>query len=286
MKSVYRVLCGAAAICIGLGLLLGIIGTALGARPADLSLSVTQLPALRFITTSPSYWGRDVVDAIWGRDTVEASYPADSVRRLDFDLEALEVTISPGEEFSVQAKNVNAKRFTTKLEGDTWVIDCDNRVSRHGWGNDRWGRRTPEVTITLPKGWLAEEVVLELGMGNLTLDGLAAKESCIDIGMGTAEFTGFASRDCDITVGMGTLILEGNLTGKGSITCGMGTAELRLSGKAADYGCTASAGMGSVTFAGQETGGLAGSMTLGSASGENWFDIECGMGTVEVYFDR
>ena len=88
MKSIYRVLCGAAAVCIGLGLLLGIIGTALGARPADLSLSATELPALRFLSRTPY---------LWGRDTVEVSYPADAVRKLDFDLEAVDVTIGAGE---------------------------------------------------------------------------------------------------------------------------------------------------------------------------------------------
>lgn len=275
MKSIYRVLCGAAAVCIGLGLLLGIIGTALGARPADLSLSATELPALRFLSRTPY---------LWGRDTVEVSYPADAVRKLDFDLEAVDVTIGAGEGFTLRAENINAKRFTTKLEGDTWVIDCDKRGGRSGLGKN-WGRKVPAVTITVPRGWVAEEAEIELGMGNLAVDGLSAKESYLDIGMGTAAVSGFTSRDCDITVGMGTLTLTGDLTGKGSITCGMGTAELRLAGRAADYGCTASAGMGSITFAGHETGGFAGGMTVGSGR-ENWFDIECGMGSVDVRFDR
>ena len=56
MSIVYRVLCGAAAICIGLGLLLGIIGVMTGARPAALSLSPTDLPAFRWRPTTP--WGR------------------------------------------------------------------------------------------------------------------------------------------------------------------------------------------------------------------------------------
>lgn len=274
MKMIYRVLCGAAAICIGLGLLLGVIGTALGARPADLSISTIDLPAFRFITREPT---------VWGRDTVEVTYPGENIRRLDFDLEAMDVTIETGNSFSILAKKVNAKRFTTKIEGDTWVIDCDSSHLSGSWGK-RWEKKAPKVTITIPKGWVAKEAEIDLGMGNLTVYDLTAEESTLDVGMGSATVSDFRSRDCSITVGMGSLYLEGDLRGKGNITCGMGTVTLSLDGRASDYGCTASTGMGTITFGGHETGGLAGGMTVGTGASENWFDIECGMGSVDVLF--
>lgn len=83
MSIVYRVLCGAAAICIGLGLLLGVIGVMTGARPADLYLSPTDLPAFRFVSRG---------SPIWGRDTVEANYPVGEVQSLDFELQTMNVT--------------------------------------------------------------------------------------------------------------------------------------------------------------------------------------------------
>lgn len=87
MSIVYRVLCGAAAICIGLGLLLGVIGVMTGARPADLYLSPTDLPAFRFVSRG---------SPIWGRDTVEANYPVGEVQSLDFELQTMNVTIREG----------------------------------------------------------------------------------------------------------------------------------------------------------------------------------------------
>lgn len=274
MKMIYRVLCGAAAICIGLGLLLGLIGTALGAHPGDLFISPTELPAFRFITRMP---------AVWGKDTVEVTYPGEKIRRLDFDLEAMDVTIETGNSFSILAKRVNAKRFTTKVEGDTWVIDCDNGTMTGNWGN-RWEKKAPKVTITVPKGWVAREAEIDLGMGSLTVRDLAAEESTLDVGMGSATVTDFRSRDCNITVGMGSLYLTGDLRGRGNISCGMGDVTLSLDGRASDFGCTASTGMGTITFDGHETGGLAGGMTVGASTADNWFDIECGMGSVDVLF--
>jgi len=278
MSIVYRVLCGAAAICIGLGLLLGVIGAMTGARPADLYLSPTDLPAFRFVSRG---------SPIWGRDTVEANYPVGEVQSLDFELQTMNVTIREGDGFHIRAKDVNAKRFVTELKGNTWRIRCDtDSFGPHMSLPRNWEGHAPLVDITVPKGWTAQEMEISMGMGNLTTDGLSAMESSIDVGMASVVMGDFFSRDCSIQVGMGSLTLDGALTGDCDIDCGMGSASLLLNGAEDDYGCTATAGMGTITFGRHECGGLGGSMTVSSGAVDNFFTINSGMGTVDVQFTR
>lgn len=143
MSIVYRVLCGAAAICIGLGLLLGVIGVMTGARPADLYLSPTDLPAFRFVSRG---------SPIWGRDTVEANYPVGEVQSLDFELQTMNVTIREGDGFHIRAKDVNAKRFVTELKGNTWRIRCDtDSFGPHMSLPRNWEDHAPLVDITVPR---------------------------------------------------------------------------------------------------------------------------------------
>ena len=85
---------------------------------------------------------------------------------------------------------------------------------------------------------------------------------------------------------MGSLTLDGALTGDCDIDCGMGSASLLLNGAEDDYGCTATAGMGTITFGRHECGGLGGSMTVSSGAVDNFFTINSGMGTVDVQFTR
>jgi len=274
MKTFYRVVSGAAVICIGLGLLLGGVGVMLGGRLSQLPDSGLRLAG----------W---VTPTLWGYETVEADYAGRDIRKLDFELEAMDVEIQEGDTFSVRADQVDSRRFTTRVEGDTWKIDCDNqyfgrRPSRFG---GRWDRRAPHVTITLPKGYMAEELDLEMGMGNLFASNLSARRSELSVGMGNMTLENFTSGDCDIEVGMGDLIILGSVTGRGAIDCGMGDLEMHLAGPQRDYGCNVSVGMGSVTVGDETIGGLSGERSF-NAGAKNFFEIDCGMGNVEIYFDE
>lgn len=269
MNRFYRVVSGVAVVLIGLGVLIGSIGLLLGGRMGDLPVG------LRF----------GFPPRIWGSDTVEADYA--DIHTLDFQFEAMDVIIQEGDGFSIQAKQINARRFTTEQNGHIWRIRCDNKSSglnRINWGNS-WGKRAPQVVVTLPRGFTAERLDLEMGMGFLTADGLAADRSYIDLGMGEMDLLNFSSRDCELGVGMGSLTLSGKLTGRGSVECGMGSVEIFLEGQESDYGFDATVGMGSVNIGLHTTEGLGGAMTLNS-NAPNFYTVDCGMGSVDVHFDE
>lgn len=272
MNTFYRVVGGAAAILIGLGVLLGGIGFLLGGR-------MTQMPVAGVAFTG---WG---YNPLWGQDTVETSYPDGSVRKLDFELTCMDVQILEGDGFWIRAENVDGKRFSTYQDGDTWKIRCDNKhlTSRKPIVGRNWEHNAPQVTITVPRDFVVEELDLELGMGTLTMDGVTTWKSDLEVGMGSMTLTGFTSSQCDVDVGMGSLVLNGKITGKGDIKCGMGSIEMTLGGREEDYGCRATVGMGTVILGSESTGGMDGEMTR-RRDAPNFFNIDCGMGSVEIYF--
>lgn len=267
MKFFYRAVSSVAVVLIGLGVLLGGIGFMLGGRlgglPVGLSLGFPP--------------------RVWGSDTVEADYT--DIHTLDFQFEAMDVIIQEGDGFHIKAERVDSQRFTTRQDGGRWEIRCDSRssgLSRINWGNN-WEKKAPRVVVTLPKGFTADRLDLEMGMGFLVADGLSADHSDIYVGMGEMDLVDFSSGNCRMEVGMGSLTLDGKLTGKGEVTCGMGSVELLLQGRESDYGFDASVGMGSVNIGLHSIDGLGGEMTLNTGA-PNFYTVDCGMGSVDIVF--
>lgn len=293
MRGFYRVVCGTAAVLISLGLLLGLIGFLMGGRVSELDRVLIPLHGSWRI--GPFEMGRRG-NPLYGSDTIDTVYPGTDIAKLDFELSCADVTIKTGDNFKVEARKINAKRFRTEIDGDTWEIECDMRGTRNISGD-----KAPVITITVPRDFVAEELDLELSMGSLEMKGLSARRSSLNTGMGEMIVKDFSSGDCDIEIGMGSLEFTGELTGNGSIDCGMGSAELTLIGDPDDYGYTASVGMGSVTVNGYEidpeglppmgsesVGGIGGFATNRSwnTGAPNQLVIDCGMGSVEIGFRK
>lgn len=289
MKAFYRIVCGTAAVLISLGLLLSLVGFLMGGRPDKLDEVVFPLHGSWRI--GPFRSGRG--NPLYGSDTIDIVYPG-GVTKLDFDLSCADVTLKTGENFKVEAKKINAKRFRTEMKGDTWEIECDVKKSDRISGN-----KAPTITITVPKDFVAEEAALNLSMGTLAVKNLAAEQSTLNVGMGEMIVSGFSSGDCDIDLGMGSLELTGEITGQNTIQCGMGSAEMTLTGDPRDYGFSVSVAMGSAEINGEDispdglppigshesVGGLATERSW-NLDAPNRFDIDCGMGSVEIDFRK
>ena len=285
MKPFYRIVCGTASVLVSLGLLLSLIGFLLGGRPTDLDEMVFPLHGSWRI--GPFRGGRGW-NPLYGSDTIDIVYPG-GITKLDFDLSCADVTIKTGENFKVEARKINAKRFSSKVDGDTWEIECNIKKSDRLVGGDK----APVVTITLPKDFVAEEAKLNLSMGPLTVKGLTAEESTLGVGMGEMIITGFSSGDCDIDLGMGSLELTGEITGQSSIDCGMGSAELTLTGDPKDYGFSVSVAMGSAEINGKDVSPdglppIGSHESVGGLATERSWNLDapnhCGMGSVEINF--
>ena len=94
----------------------------------------------------------------------------------------------------------------------------------------------------------------------------------------------FEARQLDGEVGVGQLYLEGNVTEHGDIQCSMGSVEMYLEMGEEDYNYAVECGMGSVEIGGRAYSGLAREQYVDNGAARQ-IDVDCAMGSVEIYFD-
>ncbi len=190
---------------------------------------------------------------------------------LDLDVSGGSVTLQAGDSWQLAVRGTT--NFTTAMDRGTWEIDC-HRLSA--------GQEVTFV-VTYPTGTQLRELELAIGAGELIADGLACQSADLSVGAGRMTLTGITvSGECDIEVGLGTLDLAGSLARGTDIECGMGIVRCTLA-RPAEYGYSVEEAMGTVKIDGQSYSGL-GTEVVHAPRAAVQFDIECGVGTVEVQF--
>ena len=201
---------------------------------------------------------------------VQSSQKEYAVRRLDMELGAGDFEIRVGDDFTVSTSSGSLRGITTSMDGDTWRVESTSSAWR-GQG---------VVTITVPKDFTAQKLDIELGAGQLTVDGLTAENADIEVGAGRAEFANCKLNNASLDCAMGELVYRGALTGIGEISCGMGNTELHLSGED-DFGYSVECGVGTVDVFGYRYSGL-GAEAVQNAGASVFYAIDCGMGNVSL----
>lgn len=251
MKTAYKILRHVACILLAIGTVLVIIGGAMGASWRDVTVDLVP-EEYRY----GWHYGRNRYNNTRGK-SIELKETYTGVKSFQFDIEDGEVFIETGDTFSVEVRG-RGKSFTSKAEGGIWYIDSRGLKD---------GKNYYTLNITLPKGFVAEDAIINMGMGNFNAETLAAKRTSINTGMGSVDIDGFSSAETELA-------------------CGMGSVELGVDGSELDYGFSATVGMGEITI-GENTkiAGIAGEQTSGNER-PNQMKIDCGMGSVEIDFNR
>lgn len=130
------------------------------------------------------------------------------------------------------------------------------------------------------------EVHLNLGMGKIRTQLLEAEELTIDGGAGEYKLEGLSvTDDMSLTLGMGNAGIEGEITGDLSVDCGTGSVDMKLAGSEDDHAYDVECNMGNVRVGNKSIGGLSGNREWNSGR-ESVFEIECSMGNVTISFDE
>lgn len=231
------------------------------------------------------------------RDRV--SFEGETIDSLEMKLGACEVTIVEGTAFSLEYENLVRKKLAYSVKNGQLSIEYN---SGKEWFT--WLRRTdPKIVVTIPKDTVLEKATMNFGAAEIDLDFLETKSlslvigagemnvnrmtvtehANIQVGAGSLEMKRAELNDAKLECGVGEISIDGVLTGTCRAKCGVGEISVRLSEKTQeDYAGNLKCGLGSVTFGDIKISG-SGSRTYGS-DGENTFDIECGVGEVEVIF--
>lgn len=182
------------------------------------------------------------------------------IYNLEIDVGGLKVEIctTEGDHIRVDAEDINSEcEYGIYDEGDTLIVHSE--LKKHH------APEQGEVILYIPKDWKFNHAEISIGAGALEIEELNAGELDMEVGAGSIS----AER---ISVDRDT-----------SLTCGMGAIELRMDGAKEDYNYDMEVGMGSVVIGGSEFDGMALEKTIQNSASKN-MEIECGMGSVEIYF--
>lgn len=197
-----------------------------------------------------------------------------SVRKLDIETGACDVYIQEGDDFSISGDTAN---IIEEFNGDEWKISMPEHHFPSLQGNGG------TVTITVPRDTYFEEVEIDHGAGDITIDNITCSEAAFSIGASTMTVNNLSCAYLDLELGAGEALIYGSVSQNADIEVGMGNAELTFT-RPATYGYDVECGMGSVIVDGNSYSGFAQNIAMNS-NATPFFDIDCGMGSVNLMFE-
>ncbi len=248
MKRGSKVFLGIACFCIGVGILLSILGIALGGSS---------------ISHANANYGY--------------TYKAEDIQSIKLDVKYGHVSIKEGDEFAAEISNVVEDGFQGYVEEGTWYLKqsgtAANTINFFGiymplsFGFD-YDDYNPKIVITVPADFMAENLVIDLGAGEIEVEELNTKNAEFDIGAGSMEIRRLnvtdkiscevgagelvvkklQAKNADFECGVGSMRITGEILGDLYADCGMGEIQLDLNGNEDDYNYDVSCGIGDISL--------------------------------------
>lgn len=194
------------------------------------------------------------------------------VKSLDINNSTGKLMIKIGDTFKVEAKDVS-KNFKAEVQSDGTLKISENEKGIHFFWFDFDGFDNPnsKITLYLPEDFVAEEVNIDTGAGNVTIDrlqtdrliisagagnitaqNLGASDFDLDGGVGNVTLDNVKITDADFECGVGNLSVEGILLGDTRIDCGVGNVNLDLAGNSNEYDLDVDSGVGTIRLNGEK----------------------------------
>lgn len=244
------------------------------------------------------------------------SATAENVESIVMEIDAADMKIVKGDNFSVEAKNMPENCFTAEETDGVWKIKSDYKVTKKtyfvffGWEipirtlrGSYDGDDCPKITLTIPEDFNADKLSITLGAGRMTgkrlqgnvvkinvgagkcdLDRLVVNESAsLIVGAGEIKVADLNVTGLDIDCGVGNVELGGCITGKSKVKCGVGRVLLSLTKPESNYSYNVKCGIGNVRI-GNNNSISASSSSFGNTSTDNSFTLDCGIGSIEMDF--
>lgn len=280
MRGFPKAMFSVAAATLAAGVALTVTGLCLGGRPHTVNIGWSDnglethiydiFGAIRNDTAAVSDGaGRSAStpESISAEATQAA--PQGDIRKLDIEIGGAELIIQEGDAFLLEVKGTN--NYKDKVKNGVWNIE-----------HTSIGGSNIQFIVTIPEGYVFEDVDIECGAGVSRVEGLSTAKLDVETGAGEIVFNDLAvTQSSDFEVGLGVIeVSGGDLQGKVKISCGMGSASFAI-GIPDDFGYRVECGAGSVHLNGESFSGL-GVDRSHNTNAATVYDIECGMGSVEV----
>lgn len=213
------------------------------------------------------------------------------VSTLKLELAFTNLEIKTGDNFKVETNNSkiaftnNNGNIKIKEENRNW-LNNNNRASnliiyipedRTAIDETKIETRAGKINIEKLN---TQSLYLELGAGDVHIENVIVTEEVkIDGGVGKTELKSCEINNLKANLGMGEFVFKGKLTGKSEIDSGVGAINIDLMDNKKNYTIDVSKGLGNVTLDGQKL-----EMDRVYGSGENYLDIDGGIGEIKIDF--
>ena len=186
---------------------------------------------------------------------------------IDIEIGATNLIIKDGEEFKVET---NDGDIIIDQEGSTLKINEKN-------SKKLISKSKSKLTIYIPKEESVDQLILELGAGNVSIENIEVRaQTEIQGGAGNIEISSSILNNIDFELGVGNVDLEAYLYGENSIECGVGNLDLNLLNED-DYKVSIEKGVGTISVNDKKAKN---NTTIGN--GDHIIDIEGGVGNIDV----
>lgn len=215
------------------------------------------------------------------KDDIDFSKEYTNITSISINYSAGNIVVKDGETFSIDAKNVNNKTFSSTVENGVWTITDKYRHTFDFWNRFHFGPENSTVTITIPKDILVEKFQFEIGAGKVEIESLRTKDFIAKVGAGEAVIHNLAAANTNLDCGVGNIEVDGEITGDSIVNCGVGNIDLILKGDPAAYDYDIEVGLGTTTVNGDHyTGGVDKTVKNDNSTGS--FKLDCGVGEINL----
>ena len=216
-------------------------------------------------------------------DALYFEFAKDAVKNLSMDFGAAEVAVIEGDKYCIETRGLPQECLNCNLNKEgTLVVSNMRRFNLNFWSHNRRSRIVPRILVTIPKNASVKKIRIAVGAGKLVSRklSLSCEAGTIDVGAGNLVLDGVFGGKLDMRCGMGNLEFKGSVTGTVNLDCGMGSVDLRLKGDAKTYSYDAKVGLGDFRFNGEKKSGVC--QIYNNQKLENHFSVNCGMGSVSI----
>lgn len=242
--------------------------------------------------------------------SMQESY--DGVESIQMEVGYGEVKVVVGETFSIDARNMLDEELESYVSDGVWFIKENNDHAFNHWGLRNTIRNivnwdydmAPNITVTIPKDFVADEFELHVGAGEVVADKIQAntgkfgvdagrlavdhivitEKSTYTVGAGEMDINQMEAKNITVDCGVGAVTIEGTLTGDNDIKCGVGDVSLELTGSEKDYSYDVNAGLGEVSIDGDNFHDVS-NRSIKNDDAQNYLNLDCGIGKISVEFN-
>lgn len=210
----------------------------------------------------------DINDAITEPQR-SVTYEYEDVKKIDFEINAANVSISEGDTFSITYTEYNNSDFETYVDDSgTWHIDGSLYKPHKLFGMITRIKNIAEIPvyITIPSDYEMSDAYINVNAGNV-------------------EWQNINCKDCSIIASAGNVEISGDISGSINIEANMGNIEVYLTDDIENYNLAAKSNMGSVVINGKEYSGVSENVTVTNDADRD-ISLISNMGNVEIYFNR